>query len=100
MMPKQTTAKEKVIFSFTAPEASSVLLVGDFTGWQEAPLELKKNKGGSWKKTVSLPPGRYAYRLLVDGQWQDDPACQHREPNQFGGANCVCVVNATNGQGA
>jgi 1,4-alpha-glucan branching enzyme len=89
-MAKQT--KEKVIFSFTAPEAKSVLLAGDFTGWQQAPLELKKAKSGIWTKTVSLAPGRYEYRLLVDGEWQDDPACQERQPNQFGGSNCVCVV--------
>lgn len=94
-MAKQmiATAKEKVTFSFTAPEAKSVLLAGDFTGWQQAPLELKKAKDGVWKKTVSLSPGRYEYRLVVDGQWQDDPACAMRQPNQFGGANCVCVVN-------
>ena len=94
-MAKQMTetAKEKVTFSFKAPEAKSVLVAGDFTGWQQAPLELKKAKDGVWKTTVTLSPGRYEYRLLVDGQWQDDPACRERQPNQFGGANCVCVVN-------
>ena len=94
-MAKQmaTTAKEKVTFSFAAPEAKSVQLAGDFTGWQQAPIVLKKTKAGVWTKTVSLSPGRYEYRLLVDGQWQDDPACRERQPNQFGGANCVCVVN-------
>lgn len=85
--------KEKVVFSFTAPEAKSVMLAGDFTGWQESPIELKKSRDGTWKKTVSLSPGRYEYRLLVDGQWQDDPACSTRQPNQFGGSNCVCIVN-------
>ena len=85
--------KEKVTFSFSAPEAKSVLLAGDFTGWQDAPLELKKSKDGTWKKTVSLSPGRYEYRLLVDGEWHDDPACRDHQPNQFGGSNCVRVVN-------
>ena len=90
-MAKQKT--EKVTFSFKAPDAQSVLLAGDFTGWQQAPLDLKKDKSGVWTKTVSLPPGRYEYKLLVDGNWQDDPSCQDRQPNQFGGHNCVCVVN-------
>ena len=84
--------KQKVTFFFTAPEAQTVQVVGDFTQWQEAPLNLKKSKGGLWKKTVSLAPGRYAYRLLVDGQWRDDPKCTIRQPNEFGGENCVCVV--------
>jgi 1,4-alpha-glucan branching enzyme len=92
-MATQKTPKQKVTFSYTAPQAQSVLLAGDFTGWQQAPLSLKRDKSGVWKKTVSLEPGRYEYRLLVDGEWLDDPQCSIRQPNQFGGENCVCVVN-------
>jgi 1,4-alpha-glucan branching enzyme len=93
IMPKQNIAKQKVTFSYTAPSAQRVLLAGDFTGWNQAPVSLRKDKGGIWKKTVSLPPGRYEYRLLVDGEWRDDPQCSNRQPNQFGSENCVCVVN-------
>lgn len=93
-MAKQKNAKQKVTFSFVAPEAQSVQLAGDFTGWQQAPVPLKKLKSGLWKTTVSLPPGRHEYRLLVDGQWRDDPENKLRQPNQFGGENCVCVVGA------
>ena len=92
-MPDATPAKTKITFRYHAPEAKDVLLVGDFTGWQQAPLPLKKTKGGPWSKTVPLPPGRYEYRLLVDGKWCDDPQCKERSPNQFGGQNCVCVVS-------
>jgi 1,4-alpha-glucan branching enzyme len=92
-MPKQKSPKQKVTFSYVAPEAQSVLLAGDFTGWQQAPVGLKKDKSGTWKKTISLLPGKYEYRLLVDGQWRDDPHCAVRQPNQFGGQNCVCIVN-------
>ena len=85
--------KQKVTFSCLAPDAQTVQVAGDFTGWQQAPVNLKKFKGGLWKKTISLAPGRYAYRLLVDGQWRDDPECRTRQPNEFGGENCVCIVN-------
>jgi 1,4-alpha-glucan branching enzyme len=91
-MAKAKTAKQKVTFSYTAPQAQNVLLAGDFTGWQLAPLGMKKGKNGVWKKTVSLAPGRYEYRLLVDEQWCNDPECAERQPNQFGGENCICVV--------
>jgi 1,4-alpha-glucan branching enzyme len=94
-MTKNKIAKQKVSFSYTAPGAHTVFLVGDFTGWQQAPLEMKKDKKGLWKKTISLLPGRYEYRLLVDNEWRDDPDCPHRQPNQFGGQNCVCIVNGT-----
>ena len=92
IMPKTRTAKQKVTFFFNAPAAESVLLAGDFTGWQQAPLAMKKDKNGGWKKTIPLAPGRYEYRLLVDGEWRDDPTCPHRQANQFGGQNCVCIV--------
>ncbi len=91
-MATEKVIKQKVTFSYAAPDAGSVLLAGDFTGWQQAPLKLKKDKQGVWKKTVSLPPGRYEYRLMVDGEWRDDPECRDRQPNQFGGENCVCVI--------
>ncbi len=94
-MPKAKTAKQKVTFSYQAPEAETVLLAGDFTGWQQAPLPMKKGKDGLFKKTVSLTPGRYQYRLLVDGHWCDDPSCPHRERNEFGSENCVCVVDGS-----
>jgi 1,4-alpha-glucan branching enzyme len=94
-MPKPKIAKEKVTFSYSAPAANSVSLAGDFTNWEEAPIRLKKDRGGVWKKTISLQPGRYEYRLLVDGKWRDDPQCASRHPNQFGGENCVCIVNSS-----
>lgn len=94
-MAKAKQAKQKVTFTYNAPQAQKVQLVGDFTGWDQAPVEMKKDKGGVWKKTVNLPAGRYEYRLLVDGEWKDDPQCPNRQPNQYGGENCVCVVNVT-----
>jgi len=92
-MAKANNTKQKVTFSYSAPKAKTVLLAGDFTGWDQAPVSLKKDKNGVWKKTISLPPGQYEYRLLIDGEWQDDPQCPHRKQNQFGGENCVCVVS-------
>ncbi len=86
------TLKQKVTFSLRAPQARTVQLAGDFTGWRESPIALQKQQDGVWKKTVSLPPGTYEYRLLVDGQWTDDPQCATKRPNPFGSQNCVCAV--------
>lgn len=92
-MAKQTTGKKRVSFSYAGPAAQSVLLAGDFTGWQQAALSLKRDKNGVWKKAVFLAPGRYEYRFVVDGEWRDDPACASRQANQFGGENCVLIVD-------
>jgi 1,4-alpha-glucan branching enzyme len=99
-MGKPKAVRQKITFSYSAPQALSVMLVGDFTGWQQAPLPMKKAKNGVWSKTVSLPPGEYEYRLLVNDEWTDDPNCPARKPNQFGGTNCVCVVKAEPGPAA
>jgi 1,4-alpha-glucan branching enzyme len=92
-MAKQITAKRKVTFACVAPEARAVSLAGNFTNWDQAPVRLKKSKEGLWQATLSLAPGSYQYRLLVDGQWQDDPQCSVRVPNPFGTENCVRTVD-------
>jgi len=85
---------QAVTFRFHAPQAGAVLLAGDFTHWEAAPVQLKREDNGIWSTTVKLAPGRYEYRLLVDGQWQNDPQCHELQPNQFGSANCICAVTA------
>lgn len=85
---------QKITFSYFAPQAGSVLVAGDFTEWSASPISLLKEEGGTWKTTVLLQPGRYQYRLLVDGQWQNDPGCPDLQPNDFGSANCVLSVAA------
>src|SRR4051812_19490512 len=80
------------IFSFRSANASNIQLVGDFTQWQERPINLQKDTDGIWKATVILPPGIHQYRFVVDGQWSDDPACTQRAPNPFGGENMMRQV--------
>jgi 1,4-alpha-glucan branching enzyme len=80
------------MFRLEAPMAQTVKLVADFTGWEKNPLDLRLGENGVWQITVALPPGRYAYRFLVDGEWQDDPQCGQYEANSFGTANAVVEV--------
>jgi 1,4-alpha-glucan branching enzyme len=86
------TAKKKETFSFFHPGATQVELVGDFTDWERNPIQLKKQKDGTWKTTVSLDPGEHEYRFRVDGEWRDDVDCTMFRPNPFGQQNCVRLV--------
>lgn len=79
-------------FSFRAPEAASVQLVGDFTHWQENPISLRKEADGIWQTTINLPLGTHHYRFIVDGEWRDDPECTLRAPNPFGSENMTRQV--------
>ena len=81
------------VFSFTAPGALSVQLVGDFSHWQERPINLHKGPDGVWRTTVPLPAGTHHYRFLVDGQWRDDPECTVKVPNAFGSEDSVREVS-------
>ena len=85
-------SKQKVTFAFTAPDAAAVLVTGSFCDWESNSISLKKGRDGVWKAVVSLLPGRYEYRFLVDGQWRDDPAAAERAVNDFGTENCILHV--------
>ena len=91
----KTAAKvltKKSLFEFLAPDAQKVYLAGDFNNWDTNASLMKKDKKGIWKTSVSLKPGRYEYRFLKDGSWENDPACCDCVPNQFGSQNCVRIV--------
>jgi len=88
-MTRQMRATKRQTFHYSAHDATSVLLVGDFTNWQEKPVPMHKQDGGPWTTTVELAPGTHHYRFIVDGQWQDDPDCTVRVPNPFGSQDMV-----------
>ncbi len=89
---KEPAQADGQTFSFTAPAAMSVQLVGDFTHWQQRPINLRKGADGVWRTAVGLSAGTHRYRFLVDGQWRDDPECTVRVPNPFGGQDAVRKV--------
>ena len=91
-MAEKKSAKQKVNFSILAPAARNVQLVGDFSGWEQHPVDLKKLKNGEWKAILPLSAGKYEYRYIVDGHWTDDPNCTMHAPNSFGSQNCVIIV--------
>lgn len=87
-----TTGKKRVIFSIDAPEAETVSVCGSFNEWDPKKTPLKRDAAGKWKAQLMLTPGRYEYRLRVDGLWVDDPAADTHVPNPFGSSNCVREV--------
>jgi 1,4-alpha-glucan branching enzyme len=91
-MARQMETANKQTFRFSAPGATSVLLVGDFTQWQQKGIPMRKNKDGTWLATVNLAPGKHHYRFIVDNEWHDDPECTVRVPNPYGGQDMVRQV--------
>lgn len=83
---------KKVPFSFKLPQASEVLLVGDFNQWNGKKHKMEKNNGGAWEKTLMLSPGTYEYKYIVDGKWQEDPTNYRVLLNTFGTFNNLLTV--------
>lgn len=92
---KQTAAtKKRATFRLNAPEAGEVCLAGSFNSWDPSSRPLKRDQKGVWTATLMLAPGVYEYRLVVDGQWCDDPNAAERRPNEHGTYNCVVTIVA------
>ena len=81
-----------IVFRTTFSEASSVMLAGDFNNWSSMSTPLVSPRAGVWTAKLPLRPGRYRYRLVVDGRWVTDPHNRYVEANQFGELNNVVEV--------
>ena len=59
-------------FKFKAPDAKTVELMGEWADWKSIPMT--KGDDGVWTAKVTLSPGTYGYKFLVDGKdWVFDP---------------------------
>lgn len=81
-------------FEYFNPAAHEVLLAGTFNDWQPQANPMTNHRG-KWSTQLFLRPGKYEYRLVVDGQWQNDPIAAAFAPNSLSGLNCVREVKAS-----
>jgi 1,4-alpha-glucan branching enzyme len=93
-MARVESGLRRVEFVLMAPEASEVVLVGDFNGWRPGATPLRPSeRQGIWSVTVPLSPGRHEYAFLVDGKhWLPDPRAPRAPTNDFGSPNSVLTV--------
>lgn len=89
---KETAAKKVVAFKYAAPLAKRVCVAGSFNNWDTGLLSAKKDTKGNWMVKISLNPGRYEYKFVVDGSWLNDPNCKEIAANNLGSTNSVLVV--------
>lgn len=75
------------------PEAQTVDVAGDFNGWDPTRTPLEQTAAGAWTVTIPLPPGRYEYMFVVDGdRWVGDPFAVEHTDDGFGSHNAVLDV--------
>jgi len=94
MALRKTATSKSVEFSISAPTAKNVAVTGSFNAWNKSGISMKKEKSGYWKTEISLKPGKYEYKYIVDGNWWTDPTNPHKMRNSFGSENSVKEVTA------
>lgn len=94
---RSTAAKRKaqavpIQSEFHDGKAQAVFIAGTFNDWRPAVTPMIALGDGKWVKELSLPPGRYEYRFVVDGEWTSDPAAAEQASNSYGESNSVLNV--------
>jgi chromosome partitioning protein len=88
-----TQLNDAVVFVTLYPHAHEVCIAGDFNNWQPANTKMEKvGSSGIWQTKMKLSPGKYRYRLVVDGKWQQDPYNEISELNPFGEYNSIVNI--------
>jgi Glycogen recognition site of AMP-activated protein kinase len=93
LTPVMATAARPIVFELDAPTAESVQVLGDFNQWSRDTNIMRRGSDGRWRMTTMLPPGRYVYTFLVDGErFQRDPLRDAIEDRDFGVTGSELVV--------
>jgi hypothetical protein len=84
----------KTVFTLKAPAAKQVLVCGEFNKWQPEAAPMSRRADGTWETALTLRPGRYQYKFVVDGNWIHDPNAKLNVPNEHYSLNSVIEVRA------
>ena len=90
---KSTGSKRRVPLLVKDAKAKEVRVAGDFNDWSDKGTPLSPDGEGRWRVDLPLAPGKYQYRLLVDGDWRDHTEATERVENPFGSKNCILKVD-------
>jgi len=86
----------EVVVRFEDSSAGDVRIAGDFNGWvpDRGVRSLIASEGPTrvWTKILTLEPGTYQYRYVVDGEWREDPANPQSAPGPTGQPNSILHV--------
>jgi 1,4-alpha-glucan branching enzyme len=68
--------------------ARNVYLAGSFNGWSTMENPMIRVDSG-WITALSLLPGKYSYKYIIDGKWIHDPFNRYTENDLHGGMNSI-----------
>jgi 1,4-alpha-glucan branching enzyme len=74
------------------PNARVVAVAGTFNNWNQSQF-LFARIDGEWVCRIVLPPGKYEYKFIVDGNWLLDPRNSKVTHDERGIENSVLIVD-------
>lgn len=85
--------EKKVEFKVRGNPGSRVFLAGTFTRWASGRIALNDNgSSGIFKGEVTLSPGTYEYKFIVNDDWIQDPENPKFKLSDLGTINSVVIV--------
>ena len=91
---KSIAKKRRIIFTYRAEAGSKVFLSGTFNNWNPTAKQMTdKNKNGNYTAVMTLVPGSYEYKFVIDNTWCADPECADWVQNDHGTLNSVKHVS-------
>ena len=97
-MPK-TAEKISHTFVYRGEADHSVTLVACFNKFHPIKEDAltRSEDGTSWSLTRALPPGRYEYKFLIDGErWVTDASAVESDADGVGGEHSVLTLGGGN----
>lgn len=93
----QSSQQEETVwirFMYTASEADSVSVAGDFSQWDPVPLSPRSVNGETvWTGLVPVSRGEHEYQFLINGErWVTDPLAPVKRSDGFGAKNAVLKI--------
>jgi 1,4-alpha-glucan branching enzyme len=83
-----------VTVSLDTPGAQDIYLCGDFNPWSPVLLRMfPQGSSGCWEQRLTLAPGRYQYKFVVDGEGVHDPEAFENVHDPCGSLSSVMEVH-------
>jgi chromosome partitioning protein len=84
--------ERRVVLSYHHFSGEDLKIAGDFNDWIPDHRVETRTFNGTVQKVLKVPPGAYQYRVIINGEWQEDPVNPVRVPNDLGGSNSLLRV--------
>lgn len=93
---KETPGGRSCQVTFSLPNkagSETAHLLGEFNDWDPTVHPMKRTKGGGFTVTITLSPGFYRFRYLLDGErWENDWEADDYAPNEYGSEDSIVEV--------